>query len=108
MMKTARSLTKLLIAVAIMTACEKNAVGIIDDPEAGNGANVKFFNYSVGSPQVNFYVNDKKVTAISATGCYLLDDANRQQCLSTGMESTAGVAYGAAGNGTSAWYTDVA
>lgn len=98
----------LLVAMATVTACEKNAVGLLDDPEAGSGANVKFFNFSVGSPQVNFYVNDKKVTAISATACYLLDDTNRQACLSSGLESTSGVAYGSAGNGTSAWYSDVA
>jgi hypothetical protein len=97
----------LLLAVATATACEKNAVGLIDDPDAGNGANVKFFNFAVGSPSVNFYVNDKKVTAISATACYLLDDANRQQCLTSGAESTSGVAYGSAGHSGSAWYSDV-
>jgi hypothetical protein len=98
----------LLVAVATVTACEKTAVGVIDDPAAGNGANVKFFNFSVGSPVVNFYVNDKKATAVSATGCYLLDDNNRQQCLSTGLESTNGVAYGAGGNGPNVYYSQVA
>jgi hypothetical protein len=107
-MRTSRSFLMLLLAVTTLTACEKNAVGLLDDPAAGNGANVKFFNFSVGSPSVNFYVNDKKVTAISATGCYLLDDANRQQCLTTGAESTSGVAYGSAGHSGSAWYSDVA
>ncbi|MGH7469785.1 MAG: hypothetical protein ACRENP_17690, partial [Longimicrobiales bacterium] len=107
-MRISRSIPMLLVAVATLSACEKNAVGVLDDPAAGNGANVKFFNFSVGSPQVNFYVNDKKVTAISATGCYLLDDTNRQQCLSGGLESASGVAYGSAGNGASAWYSDVA
>ena len=107
-MKTSRSILTLLAAVATMTACEKNAVGILDDPQAGNGANVKFFNFAVNSPQVNFFVNNAKVTAISATGCYLLDDANRALCLSTGAESTAGVAYGSAGNGPNAFYSEVA
>jgi hypothetical protein len=107
-MRTFRSILMLLLAAATLTACDKNAVGLLDDPDAGNGANVKFFNFSVGSPQVNFYVNDKKVTAISATGCYLLDDANRQQCLTSGSESTSGVAYGSAGHSGSAWYSDVA
>jgi hypothetical protein len=107
MMRTSRPILMLLLAVATLTACEKNAVGLLDDPEAGNGANVKFFNFAVGSPQVIFYVNEKKVTGISATGCYLLDDTNRQQCLTSGAESTSGVAYGSAGNGTAAWYSDV-
>lgn len=107
-MKTSRSIFMLVAALATFTACEKNAVGVLDDPEAGNGANVKFFNFAVGSPTVNFYVNNTKVTAISTTGCYLLVDSNREQCLSAGIESTSGVAYGAAGNGVSAWYSDVA
>jgi hypothetical protein len=98
----------LLAVAAASTACEKNAVGILDDPAAGNGANVKFFNFAVGSPSVNFFVNNEKVTAISATGCYLLDDTNRDLCLSTGSESTAGVGYGSAGNGPNAYYSEVA
>src|SRR5262245_14983812 len=102
-MRISRTHLMLLLAVATLTACEKNAVGVLDDPAAGHGANLKFFNFSVGSPAVNFYVNDKKVSAISATGCYLLDDTNRQQCLSGGLESTSGVAYGSAGNGANAW-----
>jgi len=108
MMKTSRSILALLAGLVAITACEKNAVGILDDPQAGNGANVKFFNFAVGSPSVNFFVNDKKVTAISATGCFLLDDANRDLCLSTGAESTAGVPYGSPGNGPNAYYSDVA
>lgn len=106
-MKTTHKILMLLTAVAAVTACEKNAVQPIDDPNAGGGANVKFFNFAVGSPSVNFFVNDKKATAISATGCFLLDDANRQTCLSTGAESTAGVAYGSPGNGPNAYYSDV-
>ncbi|HEX6549632.1 MAG TPA: hypothetical protein VF117_03085 [Gammaproteobacteria bacterium] len=97
----------LLVAAAATTACEQNAVQQIAGPAAG-GVNVKFFNFSVGSPAVNFFVNDAKATAVSATGCAILDDTNRQQCLSTGLESTTGVVYGGAGNGASAWYSDVA
>jgi hypothetical protein len=105
-MRNSRSILMLLCAVATMTSCEKDAVGLLDDPDR-NGANVKFFNFAVGSPQVNFYVNDQKVSGISTTGCAVLDDANRQQCLSSGLESTSGVAYGSAGNGANAWYSDV-
>lgn len=107
-MKISNCILTLLVAAAGVTACEKNAVQVLDDPDAGKGANVKFFNFAVGSPAVNFYVGPTKVTAVSATGCYLLDDANREACLSTGIESTAGVAYGGAGNGANAWYSDVA
>ena len=107
-MKTTNSILAVLAALALTTACEENAVQGIDDPDAGNGANVKFFNFSVGSPQVNFYVNDGKVTAVSATGCAVLTDENRQQCLSSGIEATTGVAYGSGGNGANVYYSDVA
>jgi hypothetical protein len=107
-MKSSRLNVLILLAAAgLATACEKNAVQVLDDPAAGNGANVKFFNFSVGSPSVNFYVNSQKVTAVSATACFILDDANRQECLSTGRESATGVAYGSAGHGANAWYSDV-
>lgn len=102
-------LTVLAAAAATATAaCEKTAVQVIDDPDAGHGANVKFFNFAVGSPQVNFFVNDRKTTAVSATGCAVLTDDNRAECLSTGRESTSGVAYGSSANGGSGWYSDVA
>lgn len=104
-MKTLRFVL-ILVAMATASACEKNAVLEIAEPQVG-GANVKFFNFAVGSPSVNFYVNNQKVTAVSATGCYLLDDANRAECLSSGREATTGVAYGGAGNGVNAWYSAV-
>ncbi len=69
----------LLCAVAL-TACEKNAVQ--DITGALPGAKVKFFNFGLNAPQVNFYANDAKVSAISST---------------TATESTTGTAYGAAG-----------
>ncbi|HEY0671194.1 MAG TPA: DUF4397 domain-containing protein [Longimicrobiales bacterium] len=106
-MKTTGSVLMLLMAVMAISACEKNAVLEIADPPSG-GTSVKFFNFSVGSPAVNFYVNDDKVTAVSAVGCFLLDDTNRDECLSSGREATTGVAYGSAGNGVSGWYSDVA
>lgn len=106
-MKKSKSILVLLAALGVTAACEKNAVQGLDDPNAGNGANVKFFNFSVGSPQVNFYVNEQKVTAVSATGCFILTDENRAQCLASGIESTTGVAYGSGGNGTNVYYSDV-
>jgi hypothetical protein len=96
----------LLVAVAGLSACDENAVQLIAGPQEG-GANVKFFNFAVGSPVVNFYINDKKVTATTTTACAVITDANRQQCTTTGLEPTTGVAYGGAGNGGNAWYSDV-
>jgi hypothetical protein len=106
-MKTSRLFLMLLAAAVGTTACEKNGLPDISGPQTG-GAAVKFFNFSVGSPNVNFYINNAKVTGVSSSTCAVLTDANRQQCTTTGAEATTGVAYGSAGNGASAWYSDAA
>lgn len=75
-----------LAATLVLTACgldlETNAVQDITAPVSG--AQVRFFNFGIGAPSVNFYANDTKVTAVASA---------------TGAESTVGVAYGGAGNG---------
>ena len=51
---------------AALLGCDKNAVqDLLVSPPAA--AQVKFFNFGVGAPNVNFYANDTKVTAISST-----------------------------------------
>jgi hypothetical protein len=80
-MNRTRALAALLCVVAF-AACDKNAVQNIAGPAAT--ARVKFFNFGVGAPGVNFYANDTKMTAISST---------------TGVESTTGVIYGGVGSG---------
>ncbi len=80
-MKIHRSLALLLCALSL-SACEKNAVQDITGTLPG--ARIKFFNFGVNAPPVNFYANDTKVTAISST---------------SGAESVLGVAYGAVGAG---------
>lgn len=74
-----RSLAALLCA-AVLSSCEKNAVQDITGTLPG--ARIKFFNFGVNAPGVNFYANDTKMTAISS---------------STGTESTTGTVYGGAG-----------
>ena len=75
-----------LAAALTLSACgldlETNAVQDITAPAAG--ARVRFFNFGIGAPSVNFYAGDTKVTAITSA---------------TGTEATTGVAYGGAGNG---------
>lgn len=71
----------LLCAVAL-TACEKNAVQ--DITGSLPGARIKFFNFGVSAPSVNFYANNSKVTAISSA---------------TGAEAVTGVASGGVGSG---------
>jgi hypothetical protein len=80
-MTTFRSIAILFAAVAL-GACDKNAVQDITAPLPS--ARIKFFNFGVNAPSVNFYANDTKMTAISST---------------TGAESTTGVAYGSVGSG---------
>jgi hypothetical protein len=84
-----------LLCAAVLAACsyEKNAVQDITAPDPGS--RIKFFNFGVNAPGVNFYANDTKVTAVSATGCAIppLPEA----CTTTGIEATTGVAYGGVG-----------
>jgi hypothetical protein len=82
-MSTRRSaLLLLLCAAASLTSCEENAVQDIAGPPAA--ARIKFFNFGVNAPGVNFYAGDRKMTAISST---------------SGTESTTGVNYGGVGSG---------
>lgn len=82
----------LLLCGALVAACnyDKNAVQDITAPDPGS--RIRFFNFGVNAPGVNFYANDTKVTAVSATGCAIppLPEA----CTTTGIEATTGTAYG--------------
>lgn len=81
-MKIIRSIAVLAIGTAVLTGCGEDAVQDITGPAAG--ARVKFFNFGVNAPSVNFYANEQKVTAITSA---------------TGAESALGVAYGGVGSG---------
>lgn len=86
MMQTMRHLKLAgLVCAALLSACdyEKNAVQDITVPTPPT-AGVKFFNFGVNAPGVNFYANDQKLTAISST---------------TGAESTNGTTFGNVGSG---------
>jgi Domain of unknown function (DUF4397) len=80
-MKRYLSLAGLLCA-AVLTSCDKN--GVQDITAAPPASRIKFFNFGVNAPGVNFYANDTKMTAINSA---------------TGVESTTGVAYGLVGSG---------
>jgi hypothetical protein len=71
-----------LLSAALLTACEKNAVQDITGTVPGSA--VRFFNFGVNAPSVNFYANDRKMTAVTSA---------------TGVESTNGTAYGSVGSG---------
>lgn len=62
-------LAALLLSAALFS-CKKNGIQVIDQPiNLADNAQIKYFNFSVGSPAVNFYANDTKVTGtLSTTG----------------------------------------
>ena len=86
----------LLLGLTLLAGCEKGGPQDIlgNLPEA----RVRFFNFGVNAPSVNFYAGNTKLTAISATGCTPATNPPNPACLANGLESTLGVAYGAAGS----------
>jgi len=71
-----------LLTAAALSSCDKNSVQQL--PLAPVAASrIKFFNFGVNAPGVNFYANDTKMTAILS---------------STNQEAIIGVVYGGAGN----------
>lgn len=66
-MKRKLLLSAVLLLSAIIYSCDKTDIQTIDGP--ANGASVKFFNFAINSPVINYYANDIKVTsAVSTTG----------------------------------------
>src|SRR5213083_1946268 len=79
-----------LFAAALFAACDKNPVQELPFAPLLD-ARIKFFNFGVNAPGVNFYANDSKMTAITSA---------------TGAESTTGTVYGGVGAG--GFYTGIA
>jgi hypothetical protein len=92
-----RIITALVGAAAALTACSGDGIQKIAGPTAGSF--VKFYNFAVNAPSVNFFANDAKVTAVSATSCTPPSTPPNPACASAGIESPNGTAYGALGNG---------
>jgi hypothetical protein len=90
-------LTTALLTAALLAACSKDGIQSLAGPTAGSF--IKFYNFGVGSPSVNFYANDTKVTAISSTSCTPPTTPPNPACTASGVESTNGTAYGSLGNG---------
>ena len=72
-----------LVAAAVTAACGENAVQVLPSA-APETSRIKFFNFGVNAPGVNFYADGIKMTAVLSA---------------TGSEATTGVAYGGVGNG---------
>lgn len=82
-----------LLAMLGLGGCnyEKNAVQSITRPLSGSF--VRFANFSVGAPNVNFYANSTKMTGVSSA---------------TGTESTIGTAAGAFAGSSVGLYSTIA
>lgn len=72
-----------LLGAVLLVSCEKNAVQALPE-EPLPGAQIKFFNFGLNAPAVNFYAGETKMTAVFTTDT---------------IESVTGVAYGSVGNG---------
>src|SRR5437016_14348150 len=59
---------------------------------------IKFHKFSPSSVGVNFFANNVKMTAISNSRCVAPVPADSLACKTTGIEATAGVAFGALGS----------
>src|SRR5436190_15746816 len=93
-----RAIAALLLAAAVAACGDYDKKGFQDITSPLSGARVKFFNFGVNAPSVNFYANDTKVTAVATGLCFgVTDTATVRICNTTGLESTTGVAYGVAG-----------
>ena len=66
-----------LVLAGLLSACGTKEVQDITAPPAAS--RIRFFNFGVNAPSVNFYANDTKMSAIQST---------------TGTEATTGIAYG--------------
>jgi uncharacterized protein DUF4397 len=67
----------------MLSACGNDALQNITVP-AIPSSGIRFFNFGVGAPSVNFYAGTTKMTAVSST---------------SGTEATTGVSYGGVGAG---------
>ena len=90
--------TVALLAAAALAACGEDGIQELAAPAPV--ARVKFFNFGVNTPGVNFYANDTKVTAVSSTSIRPLPAPPADSlCQSVGVETATGVAQGGAASG---------
>ena len=73
-----------LVITGLLSACSNDKWTLPDLSGPIATSRIKFFNFGVNAPSVNFYANETKMTAISS---------------STGTEATTGIAYGGVGSG---------
>ena len=67
-----------VVAAGLLSACGDKTIQDITEPPPSD-SRIRFFNFGVNAPSVNFYADETKLSAVLST---------------TGTESTSGVAYG--------------
>ena len=67
MKKTFNKILILCAVALVVTACDENAIPELTEPVADDSTFVKFFLNSDDAPVVNFYFDDKKVSAVSSS-----------------------------------------
>ena len=72
-----------VLLLAALAGCDQNTVQQLP-VEPLLGSRIRFFNFGVNAPSVNFYADNVKLTAVRSE---------------TGTEATTGVSYGGVGNG---------
>lgn len=78
-MKKINIITAVLLLSTFFVSCEKDGIKEVETIKTDAGARIKFFNFGVSAPSMNFYANDQKVSAVVSA---------------TGAEAAAGVNYG--------------
>jgi len=98
-MNRLRSFAVLLSAAALASCSyEKNAIQDIVAPAPE--ASVRFFNFGILAPNVNFYTGTTKLTAVNVGTCTTLPPAvPSDACMNAGSESALGVGFGGVGSG---------
>lgn len=91
-----------LLGAAALVACgdkaEKNIAGPVPSTSA-----IRFFNFSVNAPTVQFFANDQQVTATNTGSCNGAKNppvtATDSTCLAIGIQSATGISYGSVAAG---------
>lgn len=78
-MKKINIYTAVFLLATLMFSCKKDGINEIDTITTDGGAQIKFFNFGVSSPSLNFYADNGKVSAIVSA---------------TGTEAATGITYG--------------
>jgi hypothetical protein len=68
-----------LLLSTLVSACKKNGVHEVETVKTDAGAQLKFYNFGINAPSVNFYANADKISATTSA---------------TGAEAVTGVSYG--------------